>query len=484
MPRRLISRFALCLGLLGAVMAGTEKASAAPSSTSTAPVKSEASRQNALPDSEVANIVKNAYRFVAMYNVNNKMGMQSGWNRCVADTALKDHTLKLIARPNNDTLYIMCALDLRQDPIVLEIPAFDSKYASLMVTGYDHYVTVPMSVTKGDFKKSEKVLFYSARTEGYRGEPIDGIDRIVLADGDFLSAVFRVMPHAADQQRFARIVGQMQAVKAEPLSVFQGKPAKSPSDPHFPPVSDSDADTFAGNFLAVMQFAVNHTTFDAADAVDSAFLQAMSAVGIQPGSPVTASQATNPDGEQYRRIADEIKTANLKRMMDKDSAKESVLGLFKTKGNIDLDLLVLQSVIGPIGLPASEAVYPPVLTKTGEPLNAMHDYVLHMSQAAMPPARSFWSVTLYDSQNGFFIPNERKKYSVGENAGMRLNADGGIDIYIAAQQPEGIPEENWLPINRQDQVLDVIMRLYDPDLDAFSTYRMPVFEQLPPHQPQ
>ncbi|UCF95622.1 MAG: DUF1214 domain-containing protein, partial [Desulfobacterales bacterium] len=29
----------------------------------------------------------------------------------------------------------------------------------------------------------------------------------------------------------------------------------------------------------------------------------------------------------------------------------------------------------------------------------------------MPPAKAFWSVTLYDMQNGFFIPNDRKKYS-------------------------------------------------------------------------
>lgn len=37
----------------------------------------------------------------------------------------------------------------------------------------------------------------------------------------------------------------------------------------------------------------------------------------------------------------------------------------------------------------------------------------------MPPAGPFWSMTLYDSANGFFIPNDRMKYSVGGNAGMQ-----------------------------------------------------------------
>jgi hypothetical protein len=31
------------------------------------------------------------------------------------------------------------------------------------------------------------------------------------------------------------------------------------------------------------------------------------------------------------------------------------------------------------------------------------------AKGEMPPATGFWSVTLYDSENGFFIPNDRKK---------------------------------------------------------------------------
>lgn len=95
-----------------------------------------------------------------------------------ADTALQDHTHKLIARPNNDTLYITCLLDLRNDPVILDMPAFDSKYVSLMVTGYDHYVNIPMSTRRGDFKKPERMLFFTERTEGYKkGTKIKGVDR-------------------------------------------------------------------------------------------------------------------------------------------------------------------------------------------------------------------------------------------------------------------------------------------------------------------
>ncbi len=113
-------------------------------------------------------------------------------------------------------------------------------------------------------------------------------------------------------------------------------------------------------------------------------------------------------------------------------------------------------------------------------MNASNDYVIRMSAKELPPAGPFWSVTLYDEKNGFFIPNDRKKYSVGENAGMKLNSEGGIDIHIAANKPEGVPEENWLPINRKDEDIGAIMRIYVPDLEKMKTWEAPRAEKTSP----
>ena len=146
------------------------------------------------------------------------------------------------------------------------------------------------------------------------------------------------------------------------------------------------------------------------------------------------------------------------------------------KGKTDLNALVAASVIGPIGLPAAEAEYPPITTTDGKPMNAMHDYVIRMTKDQLPPAKAFWSVTLYDLQNGFFIPNDRKKYSVGDNAGMKLDKDGGIAIYIAAQKSKGVPDENWLPINRKGEDLSVNLRIYVPDEEKMKTWKTPIAE--------
>jgi hypothetical protein len=432
-----------------------------------------------LSDSQVENIVRRSYQYVAMYNVNNKFALkQGGWNTVVADTQLKDHTMKEIARPNNDTLYIACMLDLRKDPAILEIPAFDTEYASLMVTGYDHYVNVPLSVTKGDFKKPEKVLFYTVRTDEYDGSPVKGVDRNFEMTGDFVSAVFRVMPHANDKARFDKIIGQMKSVKLMTLSEFKGESAKAIDDVQFPKVGQSDLDVYENNFLEVMQFVVNHTTFDPDDELDQAFFASLKPLGVEPGKRFDKNKVANIDGKRFRSIAEKVRRIKFARAIDPSVMAEHGLSLFKTKGQIPQHLLLMQSVVGPIGLPATEAVYPPVTTVDGQPMNAQNDYMIRIGKDEMPPAKAFWSLTLYDSANGFFIPNDRKKYSVGENSGMKLKADGGIDIYVAAKKPEGVPDENWLPINRKDEDLDIILRIYMPDLEKYKTWKTPVAEKL------
>ena len=386
--------------------------------------------------------------------------------------------MKDIARPNNDSLYNTCMLDLRKDPVILDIPAFDSKYVSLMAVAYDHYVNVPLATRLGDFGKPEKVLFYTERTEGYDGEPIEGIDRTFEMSGDFVIAVFRVMPHANEPERFARIIDQTNSVNMLTLSEYRGGEAKPIDDVEFPAFGETDADVFGGNLLEVMQFVFNHTTFDPDDGIDQGVLAAYAPLGVEPGKAYDASAAAVIDGDAFRRVAQEVQAHNLALLTDPTNMVELGPRMLRAKGDTDLDALVAVSVIGPIGLPLEEATYPSVTTADGVPMNAMNDYVIRMTKDELPPAMAFWSLTLYDMQNGFFIPNDRKKYSVGENAGMLLSKDGGIEIYVAAEKPKGVPEENWLPIARKDENMDIILRIYNPDLKKLGAWTAPTAEKL------
>jgi hypothetical protein len=271
------------------------------------PAQAAQSTAPKLDDAQIENIVERSYQYVSMYNVNNKFARaQGGWNTCVADTQLKDHRMREIARPNNDTLYIGCMLDLRKDPVILEMPAFDSKYVSLMVTGYDHYVNVPMTTRLGDFREPEKMLFYTGRTEGYNGEPVEEVDRIFEASGDFISAIFRVMPHSSDPGRFKRIVEQMQSVEPITLSRYRGGTANPIDAVEFPPVGETDADVFGNNLLEVMQFVFNHTTFDPDNEIDQGVLAAYKPLGIEPGKPYDPGAVKPIDKESWSRKSSPI----------------------------------------------------------------------------------------------------------------------------------------------------------------------------------
>jgi len=436
---------------------------------------------------QVENIVRRSYQYVAMFNVIQKFALDpssgalftNGFNKPKANTALTDHTARSIARPNNDTLYQGAMLDLRHEPVIIEFSAIDSKYASLETSGYDHYVEIPLATSKGDFKQPFKLLFYTDRTEGYQGEEIKGVDRVMKVDCDFTVAFLRAMPHQADPARMARVIQALKDVKVVTLSEFQGPAAKVSNDVMFPAFGKTDGDVFANNLLEVMQFVFNHTTFDPNNAMDQAVLAAYEPLGVASGNAFDSNKVAKLDGALFREVAAEVAKQALASQADPVLQARMGPQLFMPKGQIDLETQVAQSVVGPIGVPVSEARYFPVATKDVKPMNAMHDYVLRMGKDEMPPAMAFWSLTLYDLKDGFFIPNDRKKYSVGENAGFRLNAEGGIEIVVSAKKPEGVPEENWLPINRENIDINGMFRVYVPDLEKMKTWKTPQFEILP-----
>lgn len=429
-----------------------------------------------LTDSQIEEIVKRSYAYVTLYSLTNKGAIRlGGWGTMETDTQPKDHTLRVIARPNNDTYYITCAVDLWSEPVILDMPAFDSDYASLMITGYDHYVTIPMSTRQGDFRKPQKMLVFSERSGGYtKGEQIEGIDRYYEATGDFVSAILRVVPHSADPERSARIVAQMKNVTMMPLSQYRGDTASTVRETNPPALGKTDFDIFENNLLEVMQYVFNHTTFDPENEMDQRLLAVYAPLGVVPGQAMDEEHKIKLDGKRFRQTAERISAEELTKTDD----LAADIGLFQPKGQISLDLMLFQTIFGPIGQPAQEAVYPAIQTADGTPMNANHDYVIHMSKDAMPPATAFWSFTLYDTENGFFLPNDRKKYNVGKNAGMQLNEDGSIDVYIAAEQPKGVPDVNWLPLHRGDFGIDVVLRIYVPDLDAYKSWTPPVAEIL------
>jgi hypothetical protein len=400
-----------------------------------------------------------------------------GWNKTHYPQGLMDASVRAIPRPNNDTLYVLSLMDLRKDPVVIHYPPFSSRFVSRETSAMDHYVNIPLATSKGDFKKPTTFLYYSAHTEGYKGEPVQGVDKIMELSGDFAIAFLRVMPEATEPAKFKANMAAIKKVKLQTLSEFRGNPRK-PADKTVFPAYGNDEDTYAHHFLPVMQFVFNHTSFDPKNEMDQKALAALKTVGVEPGRTYQASHHGQINGQQLGKVFAEVNKKENAIWNDPKKAGPLLTKLFQPKGHMSIEEMVLQSAVGPLGQPADQAVYPGIATTDGKPMNAQHDYVIRMTKEEMPPYTAFWSATLYETKQGFFIPNKEKKYSVGQNAGMKLNASGGIEIHIAAEQPEGVPAENWLPINREDLGIDLMMRIYVPDLDKYKTWVAPKAEKV------
>ena len=134
----------------------------------------------------------------------------------------------------------------------------------------------------------------------FDGEAVEGVDRIFEATGDFVSAIFRVMPHGSEPERFKRITEQMQSVKIAGLAEHRGEPAKTRDEVAFPPVGETDADVFENNLLEVMQFVFNHTTFDPENPMDSAVLDLYKPLGVEPGKVYDPVKVATIDGSPSR----------------------------------------------------------------------------------------------------------------------------------------------------------------------------------------
>ncbi len=101
------------------------------------------------------------------------------------------------------------------------------------------------------------------------------------------------------------------------------------------------------------------------------------------------------------------------------------------------------------------------IDRDGNLLDSHKSYILHFEQDNLPPAKAFWSVTLYDAA-GFLAANQGNRFAVTDRDPLVYNEDGSLTIYIRREKPEGIPEANWLPSPNYGN-FNLTARLYWPE---------------------
>ncbi|RFM26895.1 DUF1214 domain-containing protein [Deminuibacter soli] len=109
----------------------------------------------------------------------------------------------------------------------------------------------------------------------------------------------------------------------------------------------------------------------------------------------------------------------------------------------------------------SEAYYPSAAEdKDGLPLDGNNNYTITFPAGGLPPAKYFWSITMYDNSHQLLVPNEIKRYSIGDRTkGIQRNTNGSLTFYISSKKPSA-GAANWLPAPPAG--FNLMMRIYGP----------------------
>jgi hypothetical protein len=127
------------------------------------------------------------------------------------------------------------------------------------------------------------------------------------------------------------------------------------------------------------------------------------------------------------------------------------------------------AVTGIWGNSEAEAIYPSYYVDAeGEALSGTNKYRLRFEPGTLPPANSFWSLTLYQLPKSLLVDNPLDRYLLNSTMvdDFVRDEDGGITLYVQNESPGKEKDPNWLPA--PEGPFSVIMRLYWPKEEALN----------------
>ena len=385
--------------------------------------------------------------------------------------------LKVVVRPNFDTLYSLAWLDLTKEPMIVSAPDTHGRYYLLpMLDMWTDVFASPGWRTTGT-----QAADYALTPPGWSGSLPSGVVRIDVPT----PYVWIIGRTKTDGPSDYAAVNKIQAgFKVTPLSSW-GKavePVVGTVDPGVdmktPPKIAVDSMP-AGKFFA---YAAEILKSQPPHITDQPILAQMQRIGVEPGKSfdidkvdpaIKAGLETAPE-DALKLMA--WKSASLARVVNGWSMNTDTMGVY---GNYYLK----RAIITQFGLGANlpeDAIYPINLAdETGKVLDGASNYVLHFDKAAMPPVNAFWSITMYDVQ-GYQVANALNRFAVSSWMPFKENPDGSLDLYFQNVSPGADKEANWLPAPKTP--FNLTMRLYAPKSEALTGKwnPPPVMKEAPP----
>jgi hypothetical protein len=371
--------------------------------------------------------------------------------------------MKVVVRPNFDTLYSSAWLDLTREPMVVSAPDTGGRYYLLpMLDMWTDVFASPGWRTTGTQAGNWAVV-----PPGWTGSLPPDVGRID-APTPYVWIIGRTKTDGPSDYDAVHTV--QAGFRVTPLSGW-GKTAAPVSvtiDPAFdmktPPKTQVDTMP-AGKFFA---YAAELLKLHPPHATDQPIIAEMRKIGIEPGKsfdidkidPTVRKALESVPADAQALMA--WKMRSVARVANGWSMNTDTMGVY---GNYYLK----RAMVTQLGLGANlpeDAIYPlNLVDDTGKPLDGANRYVIHFDKESMPPVGAFWSVTLYD-QEGFQVANSLSRFAVSSWMPFAYNPDGSLDLYFQNESPGSDKVNNWLPAPKG--AFNLTMRLYAPMSSALT----------------
>ena len=366
------------------------------------------------------------YRVMSSYFVDRQSPEYKGPPNHIYNTArVYTPADKAIQTPNSDTPYSFAWLDLRTEPVVLTLPAIekDRYYSVQLVDLYTFNFAYLGTRTTGN--SGGKFLIAGP---DWNGTAPAGIDKVIRAETQFVFALYRTqLFNAAD-------IGNVEKIQTgyglEMFSAFAKTEPPTPApDIEFIKALTPAEERDTLDFFNILNFVLQYCPVDPSEKELRAQFEQ---IGIKPGRPLI-EEMLSPD------MAAALKAGMAEGQKQIDAARaerKTSTDLFGSRAEMKNNFLdrAIGAQAGIYGNSVDEALYGGYETdSTGAPLDAAKDrYTLHFDKDKLPPAKAFWSITMYDLPQQLLVANPIDRYLINSPMlpGLKRDADGGITLYL------------------------------------------------------
>ena len=363
--------------------------------------------------------------------------------------------MRIVVRPNFDTLYSSAWLDLTGGPVVVSTADTGGRYFMLpMLDMWTDVFAVPGKRTNGTGAAN-----FALVPPGWTGKLPGDVERID-APTPYVWIIGRTQTNGVKDYEAVHKV--QDGFKITRLDDWGKTPQKVQQkiDPSVDTKTEPLRQVNVMPALEYFKYGAELMKQNPPHATDWSMIARMKRIGLEPGtsfdgSKVSADALSKGAAAGLKLMQDKIPT--IARVTNGWQMNTDTMGVY---GNYYLK----RAIIALVGLGANQvddAIYPLNISDAdGKPVMAESKYVLHFNKDELPPVGAFWSLTMYDAE-GFQVANPLNRFAIGDRDVLKFNNDDLLDLYIQNENPGPDKESNWLPAPKSGK-LGLTLRLYAP----------------------